>query len=72
MARKKRLDKNIKEIIASIIMIVSTSLIIFNNVGQSIQLIQIPLSRVAIYWIAGVSFGIGAVWVSYLNKLLKL
>jgi len=70
--RKKKINKTIMEFIASAIMILSTSIIIFNNVGQTIQLIQIPLSKIVMYWIAGISFGVGAVWVSYLNKLIKL
>jgi len=70
--KNKKVSEIIKNIVASSIMIVSTSIIIFNNVGQTIQLIQVPLSRTIMYWIASVSFVVGAVWTSYLNKLLKI
>jgi hypothetical protein len=72
MAKRKIISKNAKEFIAAGIMIVSTSIIIFNNVGQSLQLVQLNFSRNAYYWIAGISFGVGAVWISYLNKLIKI
>lgn len=65
-------DKTVKEWITSIIIAVSTFFIIFNNVGQSFQLLQIPLSKEAMYWIAGTCLFIGIVWESYLNKILKL
>lgn len=72
MSKKKSDTKLIKSLIASGIMIVSTSIIIFNNIGQSIQLFQITLSKTTMYWIAGISFAIGGVWTAYLNKLIKL
>jgi len=73
MARRKQNKAElIKYLVATGIMVISTSLIIFNNVGQSLQLFQLNLSRNLIYWIAGISFGIGALWVSYLNRLLKI
>lgn len=65
-------NKNIKEWIASIIMTVSTSIIVFNNIGQSLQLIQIPLSKIAMYWIAGSALVAGAVWTLYLERVLKV
>ena len=68
---KRKTKKNIKQWVALAIMILSTSVVVFNNVGQSIQLIQVSLTRNQMYAIAIFSFAIGAVWISYLNKLLK-
>ncbi len=68
----KKISKNMKEWIASIIILVSTFIFIFNNVGQSLQLVQISLSKTAMYWIAGISFVVGVVWTFYLNKVIKL
>ncbi len=69
---KRKLSKNVKEWFGAIIMIISTSVIVFNNVGQSISLFQIPLSKIAMYWIAGLSFFAGVAWISYLNKIIKI
>ena len=60
-----------KELIALIIMIISTSIIVFNNIGQSLTLIQLSISKTAIYWIAGFAFISGAIWILYLNKVFK-
>ena len=68
----KKFSKNTKEWITTIIIMISTFFIIFNNVGQSIQLFQVPLSKNAIYWIAGICLGFGAVWTFYLNKVIKI
>ena len=68
----KKLSKNVKEMISSLIMIISTFIIVFNNVGQSLQLIQIPIGKIAMYWIAGFAFISGMIWTLYLNKILKL
>ena len=67
----KKLSKNARENIAMIIMLFSTTIIVFNNVGQSLQLIQIPLSKIAMYWIAGIAFTSGVIWTLYLNKIIK-
>ena len=65
-------NKTQKELIATLIMIVSTAFIVFNNVGQSFILLQIPLSKIAMYWIAGTCLMVGIVWESYLNRILKI
>lgn len=69
---KKFLNKNQKGWIATIIILISTFFIIFNNVGQSLQLMQIPLSKLSIYWIAGICLGLGIIWTFYLNKVIKI
>jgi len=65
------LKKTTKEWLSVAIMMVSSAVIIFNNIGQSVQLIQIPLSKISMYWIAGISLGIGAIWTMYLEKVIK-
>jgi hypothetical protein len=70
--RKKILTKTNKEWIALAIIMLSTSIVIFNNIGQSFQLIELNLSKENYYWIAGISFFIGSVWTLYLNKIIKL
>jgi len=52
-------------------MLVSSTFIIFNNVGQSLTLSELSLSKSALYWIAGVSFVLGSIWTLYLNKIIK-
>ena len=66
-----KLKKTTREWISIIIMMISTFIVVFNNVGQSFQLIDIPLSKNAMYWIAGLSFIAGMVWTLYLEKVLK-
>ena len=65
------MKKKSKEWISYCIMLISSTIIIFNNIGQSITLIDIPFSRITQYWVAGISFFVGAVWTLYLEKVLK-
>ena len=60
-----------KEWLATAIMLISTTIIAFNNIGQSLTLVQLPFSRTTQYWIAGLSLFVGAVWTLYLEKVLK-
>jgi hypothetical protein len=66
-----KLKKSTREWLSIVIMVISATIIIFNNVGQSFQLFQIPLSKTTMYWIAGICFFIGAVWTMYIEKVLK-
>lgn len=68
----KKIPKSFKEVVATIIMVVSTTIIVFNNVGQTFQLVEIPFSKTIMYWVAGLSLLSGIIWESYLNKVLKI
>lgn len=67
----KKTSKSIKKWIAVIIMIISTSVIIFNNVGQSFQLMQLDITKNTMYWVAGFALVAGALWVLYLDRVLR-
>jgi hypothetical protein len=65
------IKKKNKNIMAYAVMLVSTTILAFNNTGQLITLIDLPFSRNTQYWVAGLSFIVGAVWTLYLEKVLK-
>ena len=66
-----KMKKKNKEWIAYAIMLISTTIVAFNNIGQSITLVQLPFSRTAQLYAGILSFIIGAVWTLYIEKVLK-
>ena len=71
LKKSKNINEFMKGLLAITIMLVSSTFIIFNNVGQSLTLFELSLSKSALYWIAGVSFVLGSIWTLYLNKIIK-
>ena len=65
------MKKKNKEIISFWVMLISTIIIVFNNVGQSFTLIDIPFSRNSQFWVGGFSFFVGAIWTLYLRRIIK-
>lgn len=66
-----KIKKKNKNMIAYAIMLISTSIVVFNNVGQTINLIQLPFSRTTQLWIGIFSFIAGAIWTLFLEKVFK-
>lgn len=65
------MKKKYKERFAYGIMLVSTILVVFNNMGQTMQLINIPFTKTAQLWTGVFSFIAGAIWTLYLKGVLK-
>jgi len=65
------MKKKYKQRFAYGIMLVSTTIVIFNNVGQTMTLIEVPFTKTIQYWVAGISFFVGAIWTLYLKGILK-
>ena len=65
------MKKKNKETLSLWIMLISTIIIVFNNVGQSITLIDLPFSRTAQFWVGVVSLLVGIVWTLNLRGILR-
>ena len=69
--RSVKMKKKTKNTLSLWIMIISTIFIVFNNVGQSITLLDLPFSSTAQFWAGVFSLFSGIVWTLYLRGVLK-
>ena len=67
----KILKKSTKKKIAYITLLLSTTLLVFNNVGQTFTLINIPFSRESQILVALISMTLCSIWYLYLEGVLK-
>ena len=65
------MKKRTKNNLANIVLILSTIIVVFNNIGQSITLVQLPFSRTAQLYAGIFSFIAGAIWTLYLERVFK-
>jgi hypothetical protein len=65
------MKKKIKQRFAYGVVLISTIIVVFNNMGQTLQLVNIPFTKTALLWTGVFSFISGAVWTLYLKGVLK-
>jgi len=66
MAKKKT-----KKRIAYIFLVISTFILIFNNIGQFLTFVSIPFTKTTQIWIGIFGISLSVIWYMYLDGVIK-